>query len=345
MRVLDLFSGIGGFSLGLAAAGMTTVAFCEINPFCRRVLATHWPGVPAFHDIRSLSADKLAGAGIGVDLIAGGFPCQDISVAGAGAGLAGGRSWLWWEYARLIDEIRPRWAIIENVAALRSRGLDVVLGSLACLGYDAEWHVISAAAVGAPHLRERVWIVAHATGAGPRRDGGGSDQVAVGGGEVVADADSERRHQTRGGEEGRGPCRGGGANRQAAGANAAAVVADATGSGSPNGWRDALGRPQADAEPERCSGGDSHVADANGARLAQRFACIPGGAGPVCRANPQRNDWWAVEPAVGRVAHGIPGRVDRLTALGNAVVPQIVEYLGRAVLAADAEFAEARHAA
>jgi DNA (cytosine-5)-methyltransferase 1 len=271
MRVLDLFSGIGGFSLGLRRAGMTTVAFCEINPFCRRVLATHWPEVPAFHDIRSLSADKLAGAGIGVDLIAGGFPCQDISVAGEGAGLAGGRSRLWWEYARLIDEIRPRWAIIENVAALRSRGLDVVLGSLACLGYDAEWHVISAAAVGAPHLRERVWIVAHATGAGARRYGGGSDEVAVAGGDVVADAD--------------------------------------------------------------------------GARLAQRFAGIPGGAGPVCRANPQRSEWWAVEPAVGRVAHGIPGRVDRLTALGNAVVPQIVEYLGRAVLAADAEFAEARHAA
>jgi DNA (cytosine-5)-methyltransferase 1 len=294
------------FQPGLRRAGMTTVAFCEINPFCRRVLATHWPEVPAFHDIRSLSADKLARAGIGVDLIAGGFPCQDISVAGAGAGLAGGRSGLWWEYARLIDEVRPRWAIIENVAALRSRGLDVVLGSIACLGYDAEWHVISAAAVGAPHLRERVWIVAHATGAGARRDGCGSDEVAAGGGEVVANA---------------------------------------TGSGSPNGWRDALGRPQADAEPERCSGGDSHVAHAHGARLAQRFAGIPGGEGPVCRANPQRSEWWAVEPAVGRVAHGIPGRVDRLTALGNAVVPQIVEYLGRAVLAADAEFAEARHAA
>jgi DNA (cytosine-5)-methyltransferase 1 len=161
MRVLDLFSGIGGFSLGLERAGMTTVAFCEIEPFCRRVLAKHWPGVPCYDDIRTLTAERLAADGISVDVICGGFPCQDISVAGKGAGLAGERSGLWRHYARLIGEIRPRFVIVENVAALLSRGLGDVLGDLAALGYDAEWHCIPASAVGAPHRRDRVWIIAH----------------------------------------------------------------------------------------------------------------------------------------------------------------------------------------
>ena len=116
MNVLDLFSGIGGFSLGLERAGMKTVAFCEIEPFCRAVLAKHWPGVPIYEDVRSLTGAGLASAGIVPDAICGGFPCQDISIAGKGAGLDGERSGLWHEYRRLIAEIRPRWVIIENVA-------------------------------------------------------------------------------------------------------------------------------------------------------------------------------------------------------------------------------------
>src|SRR3954469_20173895 len=134
MRVLDLFSGIGGFSLGLERAGMRTVAFCEIEPYCRAVLAKHWPHVPCYTDIRELTAARLAADGIGVDVICGGFPCQDISVAGKGAGLAGERSGLWFEYARLIGEIRPRYVVVENVAALLVRGMDDVLGSLATFG-------------------------------------------------------------------------------------------------------------------------------------------------------------------------------------------------------------------
>jgi DNA (cytosine-5)-methyltransferase 1 len=157
LRVLDLFSGIGGFSLGLERAGMRTVAFCEINPYCQAVLAKHWPGVPVHGDIR-----QLRGADIGpVDVICGGFPCQDISTAGKGAGLAGARSGLWSEYRRLIEECQPQWVVIENVSALRSRGLDQVLGEVSALGFDAEWHCIPAAAVGAPHRRDRVWIVAY----------------------------------------------------------------------------------------------------------------------------------------------------------------------------------------
>lgn len=167
LRVLDLFSGIGGFSLGLERAGMQTVAFCEIDPFARRVLTKHWPEVPCHDDIRTLTADWLAENGLWPDVICGGFPCQDISVAGKGAGIGGERSGLWREYARLIGEIRPRYVIVENVAALLGRGLGDVLGDLAALGYDAEWHCIPASAVGAPHQRDRVWIVADvACGAG-----------------------------------------------------------------------------------------------------------------------------------------------------------------------------------
>lgn len=164
MRVLDLFSGIGGFSLGLERAGMTTVAFCDINPFCRRVLAKHWPNVHIFEDVRTLSAQHLAAAGISVDLICGGFPCQDISRAGTGAGIEGERSGLWREFARLIREIRPRYVLVENVAALLDGGMGTVLRDLAECGFDAEWSIVSACSLGAPHMRQRVFIVAYAYG-------------------------------------------------------------------------------------------------------------------------------------------------------------------------------------
>ena len=143
---------------------MRTVAFCEIEPYARRVLAKHWPGVPCYEDVRTLTADRLRADGISVDVICGGFPCQDISTAGKGAGIGGERSGLWKEYARIVGELRPRFVIVENVSALLSRGLDVVLGDLAALGFDAEWHCIPASSVGAPHRRDRIWIVADATG-------------------------------------------------------------------------------------------------------------------------------------------------------------------------------------
>lgn len=165
LRVLDLFSGIGGFSLGLErTGGFETVAFCEIEEYPRAVLAKHWPGVPIYDDVRTLTADALRRDGIAVDVICGGFPCQDISRAGAGAGIGGERSGLWSEFARLIGEVRPDYAILENVAALLDDGMGTVLGDLASLGYDAEWSTISACALGAPHMRQRVFAVAYPNG-------------------------------------------------------------------------------------------------------------------------------------------------------------------------------------
>ena len=231
MRVLDLFSGIGGFSLGLERAGMQTVAFCEIEPYPRAVLRKHWPNVPCYDDIRTLTADRLRADGIVPNVICGGFPCQDISVAGGGAGInKDTRSGLWAEYARLIGEIRPQYVIVENVAALLGRGLDRVLGDLAQIGYDAEWHCIPASAVGAPHRRDRVWIVAYPSGA--RLEG----QWNVSG------------------------------------------------------------------------------------RIEQelRDACD--------------NRGWLPEPNVGRVANGVSNRSHRLKCLGNAVIPQIPEIIGRAIM-------------
>ena len=170
LRVLDLFSGIGGFSLGLERTGhFETAAFCEIEPFPRRVLKKHWPEVPCYEDVRDLTAARLAADGIAVDVICGGFPCQDLSLAGKKRGMgAETRSGLWSEIARLIGEIGPKLVIVENVPNLlagpseqRGGWFGRVLGDLAALGYDAEWHSIPASYAGCRQLRDRVWVVAY----------------------------------------------------------------------------------------------------------------------------------------------------------------------------------------
>jgi DNA (cytosine-5)-methyltransferase 1 len=300
MNVLDLFSGIGGFSLGLERAGMRTVAFCECEPYARSVLAKHWPNVPCYPDVRELTAERLARDGISVDVICGGFPCQDISVAGKGAGLAGERSGLWREYARLIGELRPRFVIVENVAALLSRGLAEVLGDLASIGFDAEWHCIPASAVGAPHRRDRIWIVAYPKchelleQSGRKRWPSRSDSIFAseyGFVRGVADTENTARDYPGGGNEGN----------------------------AENEW-ESCRRPES---------GSSPVADAECERTqvqaTGRLAAV---------ALTKWNGWWTVEPDVGRVANGIPSRVERLKCLGNAVVPQIPEIIGRAIMRA-----------
>jgi len=173
LRVLDLFSGIGGFSLGLErTGGFETVAFCEIEEFPRKILAKHWPDVPCYRDVRELTAERLAADGITVDVICGGFPCQDISTCGSGLGLAGERSGLWREFERLVLELRPQFVIVENSPELLDRWLGDILGPLAEIGYDAEWECIPASAVGAPHRRDRIWVVAYASSVGQSRPRG-----------------------------------------------------------------------------------------------------------------------------------------------------------------------------
>ena len=299
MNVLDLFSGIGGFSLGLERAGMRTVAFCEIEPYCRAVLRKHWPDVPCYDDIRTLTAERLAADGIAADVICGGFPCQDISVAGKGAGIEGERSGLWAEYARLIGEIRPQYVIVENVAALLGRGLSRVLGDLASLGYDAEWHCIPASYVGAPHRRDRLWIVAYPKSARAKQDNRGLWQRTAGvnrgeaADKAVANAPSERCGEAREHSE-----------RYSEWASGSGeLLADAQGVGSQR-----IGTDGEQKSPVHA-----------GERLS-------------LRNGENRFDHWAVEPDVGRVANGVPARVDRLRCLGNSVVPQVVQAIGEAIM-------------
>lgn len=162
LRVLSLFAGIGGFDLGLErTGGFETVAFCEIEPKARALMAGRFPKANAYDDVRTLTGGRLSADGVTVDCIVGGFPCQDISTVGSRAGLGGSRSGLWFDYARLVGELLPRFVIVENSPELLACGFGDVLGSLASLGYDAEWDCIPASALGAPHDRDRVWLVAY----------------------------------------------------------------------------------------------------------------------------------------------------------------------------------------
>ena len=154
----SLFAEIGGLDLGLERAGMQCKWQVEIDEYATKVLEKHWPDVARFRDVRDCGAHNLKR----VDLICGGFPCQDISDAGAKAGLAGKRSGLWFEFYRIISELRPRYAVVENVAAITKRGLGTVLGNLAEIGYNAEWESLPASAFSAPHFRDRVFIMAYA---------------------------------------------------------------------------------------------------------------------------------------------------------------------------------------
>lgn len=244
MNVLSLFAGIGGLDLGLERAGMTTVGQVEIDPYCTQVLERHWPEVARHDDVRTAPEWWASTVRPAVDVVAGGFPCQPFSSAGLRGG-TGDERWGWPWMESVVRVVRPRYVVVENVAdLLRDRlAFGLVLSGLAELGFDAEWGVLSACAVGAPHARRRVFVVAHPKGdALPR-------QVPPG-----------PRRGSAGGDEPRGGHR------------------------------------------------------------------------------PSRRNWWLREPAMDRVAHGLPRPLvfDPLHALGNAVVPQVAEHIGRLIVAADA---------
>ena len=226
--------------------------FCEIDKYAQKVLKKNFPGVPIFEDIQELDGKRFTD----IDLITGGFPCQDISIAGKGEGIEGSRSGLWSEMHRVISEIRPRYALIENVPMLIHRGLERVLCDLAQIGYDAEWQIVGADDVGAWHRRKRIWIVAY-----PNRD-------------------RTKWNESENGT-GRRP--------------------EQSGENVPNSNRKRSQRMESESQKSQRS---------------DKQTGLQGGTG--------NGGWWDVEPDVGRVAHGIPKRVDRLRGLGNAIVPQVV---------------------
>jgi len=323
LRVLDLFSGIGGFSLGLErAGGFETVRFCEIEDYPRPVLARHWPAIPCDRDVTQTEFTEGE-----ADVIVGGFPCQDLSNAGRRAGLSGARSGLYRELVRAIRVVRPRYAVLENVAALLGRGMGLVLGDLAESGYDTEWDCIPASAVGAPHQRDRVWIVAHPGGEQHQGKGdairralaAGLPQAFARNTCLPAGADGEALAQ-------RSDAHGIGPHRAAIHQQGSAELRD-----EQNSLFGPLGEPLSDADSERLEGCGIPVpaergssADTLGRRSSDKRPAI------------RQGGWWAIEPQVGRVAHGVPHRVDQLKGLGNAVVPHVPELIGCAILEAEA---------
>lgn len=336
MRVLSLFSGIGGFDIGLERAGMQTVAFCEFDPYCQAVLKRHWPGVPIYDDVRTLSADTLRRDGVWpIDVIAGGFPCQDLSYAGKRAGIEGERSGLWSEFARLIGEVRPRFALMENVPGLLSAGHGRVLGDLAALGYDATWDCVPASAVGAPHRRDRVWIVAYARS--EQHEGGRLANRTLkrsqGGSDRHGNDEASRGERT-------GEPAGGGRGEPA-------HVADAD-NARLEGWQRG-GVPECASQWIAWPRGASipHTASAECARQRPVQSGEQGRLADNSRRQPEPRlgrvadglpHWadetgWLEEPeGVPRVATGIENRTSRLKALGNSIVPQVAFLIGQAVM-------------
>ena len=304
LKILDLFSGIGGFSLGLESTGhFETAAFCEIEPYCQKVLKKHWPDVPIFDDIR-----KLKGKDIGaIDIITGGYPCQPFSVAGKQKAEQDPRH-LWPEYFRLIKELRPTWVIGENVSGHIKLGLDTVLEDLASEGYSTRTFSISASSIGANHKRERIWIIANSNGSKFLEENSsvrseGTESIRSNIGSIcenisktndVANSDKMQRQFLCGQES-----------------------------------------EQTQTTFERSSersGASNHVADTNSERQQEQWWPISVERQRKKGQELKCESWWEFEPRVGRVAHGIPKRVDRLKTLGNSVVPHIPYYIGQAIV-------------
>jgi DNA (cytosine-5)-methyltransferase 1 len=319
LTVGSLFSGIGGLDLGLERAGMKVIWQSEIDPYCNKVLKKHWPEVPNYGNIKEIEWATIPRP----DVICGGYPCQPFSTAGKRLGTDDPRHlWPWVRTA--ISELQPRYAILENVRGHLSMGGLQVIGELAEIGYDAEWRVVSAAGVGAPHRRDRIIIVAYPNGCNSphggqrtdvpsqdksgRDDGSGSAsdfrQIGVGGSRKIASKLADSKSERSNGRQPRNDI----AQRAKKGLQ----------------------------EQIRASG--SNVADTDSVRPSAPWAKQQ--TAVFARSDSNNNKYlatgpWQVEPDVGRVANGVSARVDRLRGLGNAVVPQVAEYIGRLVMAAE----------
>lgn len=293
----SLFTGIGGLDLGFEREGFQCKWQVEIDEYAQAVLAKHWPDIPRRSDVKECNAENLKKA----DGIVFGFPCQDISVAGNGAGIHGERSGLLFEALRVVAELRPKFIVMENVAALLSRGLGELLREVAAIGFDAEWHCLPAAYVGAPHIRDRIFVLAYAERTREGREADKREPVSFGKGCAGVEA---RRDET-------------------------GVYSYTEGNGREQGQQNIRGGDQRSEAGEklrfRCGG--QNASNADSPRLEKREGLAGEWAYPAIT----RSDWWAVEPAVGRVADGIPRRVDRLRGLGNAVVPQVAQIIARIV--------------
>jgi len=271
MNELALFAGHGGGILGGCLLGWRTVCAVEIDDAARqRLIARQDDGTlqpfPVWDDVSTFDGKLWAGL---VDVVSGGFPCQDISVAGKGAGITGERSGLWREFARIIREVRPRYVLVENSPALTARGLNIVLGDLAQMGFDARWGVLGAVHAGAPHRRERIWIVGNSVRYRCQADHGRG---------FVSDQFWQRQAQKA-------------------------------------GWELQQSR----------SGCPGELANADGLRQSQPQGGQPNERGWTGNGGEQGGmQWWSAEPGVGRVAHGVANRVDRLRGLGNGQVPAVV---------------------
>ena len=356
LTVGSLFAGIGGFDLGLERAGMQVKWQVEIDPYCLKVLEKHWPHVRRYTDIKTVDWSGVEP----VDLVCGGFPCQDISVAGKRAGIDGERSGLWSEYVRCIRALRPRYIFVENVPGLLDNpAMGRVLGDLADSGYDAEWQIISARSVGAPHLRKRVWIVAYPSSL--RHNPGYTTSIL----ERQQSSDCQQPRDRRTSQISRGSSSenvaypisadGGGGTATGRSRNEGRRTSEARGTSLQSKDRQArssdtesgsenVAYPHQPRSQGRDGGEDVPESMENAAsrgRYSQSLRCpstqTRDSSIDANRPSPteRRQAAWEPEPNVGRVAHGVPSRVDRLRSLGNAVVPQVVEWIGRQILHAE----------
>ena len=300
MKIGSLFSGVGGIELGFEREGFKTEWFVEIEPYCQAVLKKNFPNTPVYGDVTKIDFKKLEP----VEILTGGFPCQDISNAGQRKGIEGKRSGLWKEFFRAIGEIRPRIAFVENVSALTYRGLLVVLGDLASIGYDAEWHCVPASAFGAPHRRDRIYILAYANG----QRWSGRDLV------------SQRETQ----DGSKTPGRSGDANnffnsngKQLFEESEFAEQGEDVSHSLHNGWNKKTNKWSGAQNPARSFPNTNYYYYWQQCKESLR--------------KKNRRETWATDAGILRVANGVPNRVDRIKGIGNAVVPQVSQFFAKMI--------------